>query len=102
MRLKISILLWVLVTGAVSTFARLSDQGSYSPSCDTWVALPDATADGSVIFAKNSDRPPMEAQPLVHILGKQYGDGEKVKCTYIEIPQVKETYEHIGSKIWWA
>ena len=28
--------------------------------------------------------------------------GEKVKCTYIEIPQVAETYEHIGSKIWWT
>lgn len=25
-------------------------------SCDTFVALPDATADGSVVFGKNSDR----------------------------------------------
>jgi len=71
-------------------------------ACDTWVALPDATADHSVIMAKNSDRPPMEAQPLVYFPRQKYAPGEKVKCTYIEIPQVAETYEHIGSKIWWA
>ena len=32
-------------------------------ACDTWVAMRDATADHSVILGKNSDRPPMEAQP---------------------------------------
>jgi len=71
-------------------------------SCDTWVAMQDATADGSVILGKNSDRPPMEAQPLVHIPRLKHKRGAKVKCTYIEIPQVRETYEHIGSKIWWT
>jgi secernin len=71
-------------------------------ACDTWVALRDATADRSVILAKNSDRPPMEPQPLVQIPGSRHEPGEKVKCTYIEIPQAAETYEHIGSKIWWA
>jgi len=71
-------------------------------SCDTWVAMQDVTADGSVILAKNSDRPPMEAQPLVHFGGEKHRPQDKVKCTYIEIPQVPETYEHIGSKIWWT
>ncbi len=71
-------------------------------SCDTWVALPDATSDGSVILAKNSDRPSMEAQVLVHMPRANHRAGEKVKCTYIEIPQVPVTYEHIGSKIWWS
>jgi len=70
--------------------------------CDTWVAMQDATADGSVILGKNSDRPPMEAQPLVHFPRMKHRPGEKVKCTYIEIPQVPETYEHIGSRIWWT
>jgi dipeptidase len=70
--------------------------------CDTWVAMQDATADGSVILAKNSDRPSMEAQPLVHFPHMKHKPGEMVKCTYIEIPQVAETYEHIGSKIWWT
>jgi len=70
--------------------------------CDTWVALRDATRDHSVILAKNSDRPPMEAQPLVLVPHAKHAPGERVHCTYIEIPQVAETYEHIGSKIWWA
>ena len=71
-------------------------------ACDTWVALRNATADHSVILAKNSDRPPMEAQVLVHMARRRHAPGEKVQCTYIEIPQVAESYEHIGSKIWWA
>lgn len=75
---------------------------SAARGCDTWVALRDATRDHSVILAKNSDRPPMEAQPLVQVPHQMHAPGEQVKCTYIEIPQVAETYEHIGSKIWWA
>lgn len=71
-------------------------------ACDTWVALPNATADRSVILAKNSDRPPMEAQPLVHAPAGRYPAGDTVQCTYIRIPQAAETYEHIGSKVWWA
>jgi secernin len=71
-------------------------------ACDTWVALPDATADHSVILAKNSDRPPMEAQVLVQFSHQRHAPGEMVKCTYIQIPQAAETYEHIGSKLWWA
>ena len=32
--------------------------------CDLLVALPDATAGGRTLFAKNSDRPPDEQQLL--------------------------------------
>ena len=71
-------------------------------ACDTWVALKDATADHSIILGKNSDRPPMEAQVLVQYSHQQHAPGETVKCTYVSIPQVGETYEHIGSKLWWA
>jgi len=35
--------------------------------CDTFVALGNATQDGSVIFGKNSDREPNEAQELIMI-----------------------------------
>lgn len=73
-----------------------------SPSCDTWVALADATADGTVILAKNSDRPVMEAQTLVQHPRSRHEAGETVQCTYIEIPQAAESYAHIGSKLWWA
>ena len=34
-------------------------------SCDTMVALGNSTKSGNLIFAKNSDRPLTEAQPLV-------------------------------------
>jgi len=81
-------------------FFAVSPRGGRA--CDAWVALRDATADHSVILCKNSDRPPMEAQPLVQIPHQRHAAGEMVKCTYIEIPQVAETYEHIGSKIWWT
>lgn len=33
-------------------------------SCDTFVALGDATEDGAVLFAKNSDRPCGEAMDI--------------------------------------
>ena len=75
---------------------------SYSLSCDTWVALGNSTKDGSVIMRKNSDRPSVEAQPLVYHPRQNHKMGEKVMCTHIEIPQVAETYAHIGSKIWWT
>ena len=86
----------------VVAFSCLTGFVTCARPCDTWVAVRDATGDHSVILCKNSDRPPMEAQPLVQVLRQQHDPGEKVKCTYIEIPQVAETYEHIGSKIWWA
>jgi dipeptidase len=69
--------------------------------CDTIVALGNATADGTVILAKNSDRQPNEAQALVHIPRSRHEAGTMVKCTYIEIPQVRETYEVLLSKPFW-
>jgi dipeptidase len=86
----------------VVVIAYLADPVVNVDACDTWVALPDATANHSVILAKNSDRPPMEAQVLVQFPRQRHAPGEMVKCTYIQIPQVAETYEHIGSKLWWA
>ena len=89
---------------ALSAGLVLVVAGAYDAArpCDTWVALKDATADGSIILAKNSDRPIMEAQPLVHFPRAKHPPGSDVKCTYIEIPQVSETNELILSKIWWA
>ena len=48
-------------------------------SCDTFVAFPPATADGNVIFGKNSDRPGNEVQEIVYRPGKQYNGGEKLQ-----------------------
>lgn len=69
--------------------------------CDTFAALGNATQDGSVLFAKNSDREPNEAQEIVLVPGAQYPDGQMVKCTYIEIPQVTKTYKVLLSKPFW-
>lgn len=65
--------------------------------CDTFIALPFATRDSSLLFSKNSDREPDEAQAIVHI-PHQLHAGATVPCTYISIPQVAETYECILSK----
>lgn len=69
--------------------------------CDTFVALPDATCDGSVIFAKNSDRPEGEIQNVVTFPAQAYAQGQRVKCTYIEISQVEYTHAVILSKPRW-
>jgi secernin len=74
---------------------------AYALSCDTSVVLGSMTADGSVIFAKNSDRPPNECQPLHHSPRRQYPAGATVNCQYIEIPQVTVTWELIGSRPYW-
>jgi len=69
--------------------------------CDTLVAVGSATADGSVILAKNSDREPNEAQVLTYIPRAAHPPGATVKCTYIEVPQVPETYEVLLCRPFW-
>ncbi len=70
--------------------------------CDTLAALKNSTADGAVILAKNSDREPNEGQGLLFFPRKQHDpDTEKVKCTYLEIPQVGETYAVVLSAPHW-
>jgi len=69
--------------------------------CDTLVALGNATADGSVILAKNSDRQPNEAHVLARIPRARHGPGETLQCTHISIPQVAETHEVLLSRPFW-
>jgi len=69
--------------------------------CDTIVALGNSTADGSVIFGKNSDRHPNEAHEVVILPAARHLEGATVKCTYIEIPQVAETYQVMLAKPFW-
>ncbi|MHA1269364.1 MAG: C69 family dipeptidase [Candidatus Helarchaeota archaeon] len=69
--------------------------------CDTIIILGNSTEDGSTIFAKNSDREANEPQGLIYIPREQHNESETVKCTYIEIPQVSETYEVILSVPYW-
>lgn len=59
--------------------------------CDTFIALSNSTKDGSVIFAKNSDREPTEPHLGIFVERKKHNE-KTVKCTYIEIEQISETY----------
>ena len=69
--------------------------------CDTLVALPSATADGSTLLAKNSDRLALESQPLVQAPSRRHRPGSRVRCQYVSIPQVRETRGFIGSQPYW-
>jgi len=69
--------------------------------CDTIAATGSATADGTTLFGKNSDREPNEAQNLCHIPGQKHGSGASVKCTYITIPQAARTNAVLLSKPFW-
>lgn len=69
--------------------------------CDTLVALGNTTADGSVLFAKNSDREPNEAHQLVIVPHATHAPGSSLACTYVEIPQVEETYAVLLAKPFW-
>lgn len=69
--------------------------------CDSIVALPPRTRGSRPIFAKNSDRPPDEAQPLVQVAAADHAPGSKLRCQYIEIDQVPHTHAFLGSRPYW-
>jgi secernin len=69
--------------------------------CDTFVALPAVTADRSLIFGKNSDREPNEAQVLEHHPPADHPASRRLRCTYRSIPQVRHTYGVLLSRPFW-
>jgi dipeptidase len=69
--------------------------------CDNIVALGPATADGSVIFGKNSDREPNEPHFVTLIPRAEHPKESLVHCTYIDIPQVSETNAVLLCKPTW-
>lgn len=69
--------------------------------CDTFVLLPDFTENGKFYFAKNSDRDPNEAHEVVIIPRKEGLEDDLLQCTYVSIPQVKNTNKMILSKPVW-
>jgi dipeptidase len=54
-----------------------------------------------VLFAKNSDRDPNEAQIPEWHPSADHPDGVTVKTTYLEIPQVAHTYATLLSRPFW-
>ena len=70
-------------------------------SCDTLVVLGPHTRDGHTLFAKNSDRPPDECQPLFRAPRLAHPSRTLLRCQYLDIPQVDETLAVLGSRPWW-
>lgn len=119
------------VLGAPKTSAHPKELAPRPSSCDTFVALPPTTLDGSVIFGKNSDRqteacshessdllsqitatectarsvvfsqPTQEVQEVVAFPAVKYPEAASLRCTYIEIPQAKQTCAVVLSKPSW-
>src|SRR5207245_2049295 len=69
-------------------------------SCDTLVSV---AGGGSpyTIFAKNSDRPGDECQPLFYAPRARHPAGSTVQCQYMRIPQASETLAVLGGRPWW-
>lgn len=69
--------------------------------CDTIVATKEATRDGSIILAKNSDREPNEAQCIEYHPARSHGAGQELKVTYLTIDQVRQTRAVLLSRPFW-
>jgi secernin len=104
-------LLGLLSGGGLSALAD-SRSGVRSPrevnrlawpmSCDTMVALPDATTTGTTILGKNSDRPVFDCQPLVRYPAARHASGTMLQLEYRSIPQPPRTHATIGSSPYWC
>ena len=57
--------------------------------------------DQGILFAKNSDRDPGEAQHLEWIEAREHAPRSEVRCTWITIPQVPRTHAALLSRPWW-
>ena len=66
-----------------------------------WSRSAAATADGAVLFAKNSDRPAAEPSRWCSSRRGATRPARALRCQYIEIPQVAETARLIGSRPYW-
>lgn len=65
--------------------------------CDTMVSI----TDDGLIFAKNSDRDPNEAQFLDWSDAESHQSGGSVSTTWVEIAQVEHTATTLISRPWW-
>jgi len=69
--------------------------------CDTFVALRDATANGSVLLAKSADTEINEAQHVLKLPRQEYPEGAMLRLTHLVIPQARTTHEVLLDKSFW-
>jgi dipeptidase len=70
--------------------------------CDSFVVLPGHTADGSLLFGKNSDREPNEAQALEYHPPREHAGGARLRCTHVSIDEVRRTNGVLLSRPHWT
>lgn len=58
--------------------------------CDTMAVMPGYTRDGSLLFAKNSDREPNEPHIMVRVPRRRLKAGDSISCTYISVVNHEE------------
>lgn len=70
-------------------------------SCDTFALGKDFYHEHKNFFAKNSDRPLGEAQPLCFYPRAEHKAGDMLHCTHLSIPQTNRTYAVMGCRPYW-
>lgn len=70
-------------------------------SCDTFALTASHFEKTQNFFAKNSDRPLGESQPIVFFPHAEHNPGAFLQCTHLRIPQVGKTYAVMGCQPYW-
>ena len=70
--------------------------------CDSFTALGNSTASGSVLLAKSADTEVNEAEQVVRYPRREYAEGALARITHRTIPQATRTHQVILGRSFWA